>query len=121
MMLQCSRCNGFVPEGGTRCPHCSLSAAHPRWKSWLSVPLALAGAGAAAVTLSACYGVPCVSKLPDGGTKSQGFGGCVADCNAPLADGGNPQNDPLWREDCLPPSDDGGSDAGADGGSDGGP
>jgi hypothetical protein len=116
-MNRCSKCEGFIPEAQTRCPNCRSASA------WWVTPLAFAGAGLASVTLSACYGVPCVAtvKLPDGGVQKSC--GIDYDCTVPLADGGVRTQDPTWVSECtdtrLPV--DAGSDGGADGGSDAGP
>lgn len=115
-MHHCNRCHGFVPHGSTNCPNCQST------KKWWALPLAVLGASAASITLSACYGAPCVTALPDGG-KDYGNSSCFAvDCETPLADGGAKSKDPSWAASC--PSDagrDGGTDGGADGGRDGGP
>lgn len=105
-MQQCKRCDGFVPHGVESCPNCRSS------RPWWAIPLAVAGAGLASVTLSACYGPPCATKLPDGGL-TYGNGLCF-DCTAPLADGGDPSKDSRWRSECLdsPPPADGGRDGG---------
>jgi hypothetical protein len=113
-MNQCSKCAGFIPEGRSGCPNCGTHLV-PRWKKILGLPLAIAGAGATAVTLSACYGPACATTLPDG---TQKFNGQCFDCTQPLADGGVKENDPNWRATCLEP--DAGTDAGCDGGTDGG-
>ena len=123
-MKRCARCDGFVPEGMNACPNCSFGPGAPRWKAWLTVPLTIAGAGVAAVTLSACYGPACATKWPDGTLRDYSgnlapSGSCVGyDCTKPLDDGGNPNNDPTWRSGCLPNH---GEDGGTDGGTDGGP
>jgi len=123
-MNQCSRCEGFIPEGKSSCPNCSTRLV-PRWKTWLGVPLALAGAGATMVTLSACYGIPCAgTKLPDGSIKDPGANNerVCTDCTQKLEDGGLIGNDPNYQTECHPMQiQDGGTDGGTDGGSDGGP
>jgi hypothetical protein len=121
-MNQCVRCKGFIPEGQSGCPNCGTRLL-PRWKAILGVPLALAGAGATMVTLSACYGVPCAgTKLPDGTIKDgQGSERVCLDCTALEADGGTVGNDPNNAFECHPgQTQDGGNDAGCDGGTDGG-
>jgi hypothetical protein len=116
-LKSCSRCGGFVPAGRSSCPHCMSSSA------WWRAPLAFAGAGLATVTLSACYGAPCVTqvKLPDG-TQHNTYGdgiacGTTLDCNARLEDGGVTKDDATWRSVCQPTTDGGMSDGGvSDGG-----
>lgn len=107
-MHQCSRCQGFVPDGVESCPNCRSG------RAWWIVPLALAGAGLTTVTLSACYGPGCATRLPDGSLSRYGDKSCISfDCTRPLADGGEPSQDPEWRSWCLPYAPpDGGTDAG---------
>lgn len=117
-MNSCSRCEGFIPEGQSSCPNCRTRLV-PRWKSWLGVPLALAGAGATMVTLSACYGIPCAgTKLPDGSIKDgEGSERVCLDCTATMIDGGTFANDPDHASECHPGQvQDGGTDGGTDGG-----
>lgn len=119
-MNRCTRCGGFVPAAVSSCPNCQSAA-----RAWWKTPLTALGAGVTAVTLSACYGMPCVAgaqiKLPDGGTAA----GCLEsyDCldagTAP--DGGDVRTTAKWREYCLGTyepvkADDGGVDGGHDGG-----
>ncbi|MBK7858662.1 MAG: hypothetical protein IPJ65_08580 [Archangiaceae bacterium] len=99
-MFRCTRCDGFVPRQSTACPNCRAAAK----KAWWSAPLAFAGAGLATVTLSACYGAPCVItvNLPDGGTKKDTTAfDCYStyDCNQ-SADGGVPEHDTEWENYC---------------------
>ena len=54
-MLRCTRCEGFVPAELSFCPNCSKSGRKGASKSGF---LAVLGAGAAAITLMACYGAP---------------------------------------------------------------
>ena len=75
-MLRCPRCEGFVPPKLTACPNCARAAG-------ARGSLAVVGAGAAAITLMACYGAapahhvrpdktePCVDVQPDGGSRSE--------------------------------------------------
>jgi hypothetical protein len=119
-MKRCLKCEGFVPPGAMCCPNCNSTKG-----AWWAAPLAFAGAGLATVTLSACYGPACAVQvtLPDGGSDLRYSGGQVCgstyDCRAPLADGGDVQLDPEWKDLCTEPS---WPDAGeTDGGSDGGP
>ena len=115
-MNLCNRCEGFVPAGSALCPNC-----HSSKRVWWRVPLAIAGAGMATVTLSACYGPPCVANsLPDGG-ENHGRGECGYDCNQKLSDGGERPRDKTWLEVCTDrPADAGAGDAGATDGGDGG-
>ncbi len=122
-MNQCSRCSGFIPEGKSGCPNCGTRLL-PRWKALFGVPLALAGAGATMVTLSACYGIPCAgTKLPDGTIVNGGANNerVCTDCTAKEYDGGLYGNDPDYASECHPMQvQDGGCDGGTDGGADGG-
>ena len=95
-MLRCTRCDGFVPSGSPECPNCRSVK-----KAWWAGPLALASAGLATVTLSACYGAPCVSlvKLPDGGTRTDDLSCTTYDCNT-SPDGGVPVHDAEWESHC---------------------
>ena len=54
-MNVCTRCEGFVPGEAGFCPNCRSTR---RW--WV-----IAGAGLAAVTLSACYGPPAQMRRAD--------------------------------------------------------
>ena len=49
-LASCERCEGFLPSAATRCPHCR---ARPSLGRKL---LNVAGGGAVAITLMACYG-----------------------------------------------------------------
>jgi hypothetical protein len=105
-MQQCSKCQGLVPDSVESCPNCRST------RRWWAIPLSLLGASAASVTLSACYGAPCATKLPDG-TFNYGNANCIAyDCTADLPDGGVKAKDPQWVALCT----DGTTDGGADGG-----
>jgi hypothetical protein len=120
-LKSCERCGGFVPSASESCPNCKSG------RAWWRVPLAIAGAGFATVTLSACYGPACVTqvKLPDGTTHNvYANGQCqFIDCTAKGADGGLVANDPEFAATCQQDATDAGSDAGVrDGGvSDAGP
>ena len=118
-MNRCKQCEGVVPAGSLLCPNC-----HSNNRAWWRLPLTIAGAGFATVTLSACYGSPCAANiLPDGGTSNDYVNGaCGYDCTKALADGGNRNADPLWIKVCLPhPSGtDGGCGVGYGGVTDGG-
>ncbi len=95
-MRQCPSCEGFVPEGRAACPNCKST-----WKGLLTFTLAAAGAGVAAVTLSACYGPGCATRLPDGTLDYPGSTCVGFDCTLPLADGGVRTNDPQWAQRCV--------------------
>ncbi len=119
-LKSCERCGGFVPAGRDACPNCNSS------RAWWRVPLAIAGAGLATVTLSACYGPACVTQVERAdGTFTNTYSGAQCgqrvDCTEKNADGGLVANDPEFSDACKVP--DGGSDAGtADAGtSDAGP
>ena len=93
-MIRCTRCEGFIPTTVSACPNCSTVS--PRGRAATGF-LAVLGAGAAALTLMACYGAPpCDSSLPNG---SDGGEPAPGSCN------------PQYAE----------PDAGTDGGSDGRP
>ncbi|MGQ0505597.1 MAG: hypothetical protein ACT4TC_09780 [Myxococcaceae bacterium] len=109
-MNKCPRCDGFLPSAASSCPNC-----RSRIPTWLKVSFATLAAGAAGVTLSACYGAPCTARLPDGGVDydSCSYNPCN---NGTLADGGAYGKDPAVSEyyNCKG---DGGTDAGtSDGG-----
>lgn len=53
-MQSCSGCEGFVPANARTCPHCD--AAMPTRSSTLRKLVNVAGGGAIAMTLMACYG-----------------------------------------------------------------
>jgi hypothetical protein len=59
-MLNCSRCEGFIPAKTLRCPHCDQTLHCDQTihtgRSTLRKLLNVAGGGAVAVTLMACYG-----------------------------------------------------------------
>lgn len=76
-MLRCTRCEGFIPPAVSACPNCSKFV--PRGRAGTGF-LAILGAGAAAITLMACYGSPPVCALPDGGNTSS--------CENPSLDAG---------------------------------
>lgn len=114
-MKQCRRCEGFVPDESTRCPNCRST------RRWWALPLSLLGASAASVTLSACYGAPCVSRLPDGGTTNSTSACYEPSCTTRMVDGGTYGDDPYYKDICNGPKRDGGTDGGSDGGTDAGP
>lgn len=76
----CPSCQGFNPPSTAACLHCGKALAPResgrRARGWW----ALAGAGVAAITLMACYGVPpcedgtydCVDPDADGGVSDGG-------------------------------------------------
>jgi hypothetical protein len=90
-MLNCSGCEGFVPARAPRCPHCDVTI--DRRPSTLRKLLNVAGGGAVAVTLMACYGggyhqqpmpPPNTSNAPtctDASKDIDGDGYCEADCD----------------------------------------
>ena len=83
-MLRCTRCEGFIPAALTACPNCTRFVPRGRAASGF---LAVIGAGAAAITLMACYGMPpCDRHVGDGGT---GATGCAV---IPEDDGGVPDD-----------------------------
>lgn len=115
-MHRCTRCSGFVPVEADACPNCRSTS-----RAWWMAPLAIAGAGLASVTLSACYGPACATAvtLPDGGTlRTYGNANCMQtyDCREPLPDGGPKEEDLTWQLFCNPPTEDAGTDGGNDGG-----
>lgn len=55
-LTSCSSCGGFAPATARRCPHCETSIA--TGSGFARKLLAVAGGGAVAVTLMACYGMP---------------------------------------------------------------
>lgn len=56
-MVQCPSCDGFVPPRIEACPHCDAGVATRR-RARLRRVLEVAGGGAIAFTLMACYGAP---------------------------------------------------------------
>ncbi|MBS1149893.1 MAG: hypothetical protein H6Q89_1591 [Myxococcaceae bacterium] len=83
-MLRCTRCEGFIPAAVTACPNCSKFVPRGRAGSGF---LAVLGAGAAAITLMACYGMPpCDTQATDGGS---GSGRCAI---VPEQDAGVPED-----------------------------
>ncbi len=119
-MNRCTRCGGFVPPAVSQCPNCQSGK-----RAWWMTPLTALGAGFTAVTLSACYGMPCVAgaqvKLPDGGTAESCFEyDCLDAGTAP--DGGDVRTTAQWKRYCLGTyeSDNTPTDGGVDGGHDGG-
>ncbi len=97
-MHRCTHCDGFVPEGISECPNCRSGR-----KAWWMAPLTVVGGALATVTLSACYGAPCVAtvKLPDGGTKrdDESLSCEYYDCTTG-PDGGAPVMDSQWQSKC---------------------
>jgi hypothetical protein len=75
-------CGGFVPAAAPTCPHCDRATARPR--RFARVLATMAGAGAFAMTLMACYGVmprEGYPRQPDC-TDADADGACVPqDCN----------------------------------------
>ncbi len=90
----CNRCGGFVPLSASRCPNCNRRSLARRL-------LNLAGGGAVAMTLMACYGMaPHMREPPKpqpcGPTGDRdGDGSCApADCNDDDAKVSPTANDP---------------------------
>ncbi len=70
-MNRCRRCQGFVPANLSACPNCATSGRPGRAKAaWLMI----LGAGATAVTLAACYGLPPCDGADDCYPKDAGPG-----------------------------------------------
>lgn len=60
-LSQCRGCHGFVPPAHATCLHCGAALPRRRFpagRAFLQLLLGLAGAGAASLTLMACYGLP---------------------------------------------------------------
>lgn len=90
-MLRCTRCEGFIPAAVTACPNCTKFV--PRGSAGRGF-LAVLGAGAAAITLMACYGMPPCDPAKticpdqdDAGVSDAGTTTCP-DGGAKPADGG---------------------------------
>lgn len=72
-LTKCSSCDGLVPSGQQACPHCESPVVPTRSRSKVAAAMALVSAGAASVTLMACYGMPpCDYQAPDGSTRHNG-------------------------------------------------
>ncbi len=102
-MQPCSQCEGFIPESAASCPNCHaapVARARTSRPGWLTYALTAAGASVASVTLSACYGSPCATVLPDGGQDRPNATCIDFDCTKPLADGGDPRKDTEWHYAC---------------------
>ena len=65
-MNKCNLCSGFVPGQLAVCPHCG--ADQKQLPGWAKGLMMVAGAGAASITLAACYGAPAICNYPDGGS-----------------------------------------------------
>lgn len=118
-MLNCSCCEGFVPANANRCPHCDIAA--PRRRSTLRTLRNIAGGGAVAMTLMACYGGGPARPMPpseptnaatcaDPNDDIDGDGYCENDCdqmNAAIHPGANDVPGDGIDQDCD------GTDAGA--------
>ena len=92
-MLRCTHCEGFIPAELTCCPNCTKLV--PRGRVGRKV-LAALSAGAAAITLMACYGMPpCDDRNPDcrGNTDAGVTDGGVSDAGQTCADGGTVKAD----------------------------
>ncbi len=59
-MHACHACSGFVPAHLGACPHCATAARPSRWGRVARALTAALGAGAAMMTLAACYGAPAI-------------------------------------------------------------
>lgn len=71
-LSMCPSCEGLVPRDQLTCPHCDTPTP-PKRRSRVVAALAFVSAGAASVTLMACYGMPpCDYKAADGSTKTGG-------------------------------------------------
>lgn len=96
LLLSCSSCSGLIPGSG-RCPNCGAAQARgSALRLMVRSVLALAGAGVAAITLMACYGMPpCDYHLPDGGPDTDRCYGNPGDhTDGGLPDGGNVDGGP---------------------------
>ncbi|WP_257453923.1 hypothetical protein [Archangium lipolyticum] len=111
-LSSCQKCRGFVPPASAACVHCGapMAEAAPRGGVLLKGLLGVAGAGVAAITLMACYGMPpcdapppegsndpyhcydlepCVRDLPDGGSEAYSCDGTIGgDAGTQPADAG---------------------------------
>ena len=56
-LSRCATCSGYLPSRATTCPHCD-AAVSLRPRSTARRLLDVAGGGAIALTLAACYGAP---------------------------------------------------------------
>jgi hypothetical protein len=56
-LARCAACTGYLPALAAACPHCEAAVASPA-RSTARRLLDLAGGGAIALTLAACYGAP---------------------------------------------------------------
>ena len=92
-MIRCTRCEGFIPGDLRSCPNCAKGA--PRGRATSGV-LGFLSAGAAAITLMACYGAPpcdpattkCVTPPdPDAGMTVDGGADAGATPDAGACDG----------------------------------
>ncbi len=87
-MKQCVRCRGLVPESVPSCPNCEVAQKRRGTKGLLAAAGLISLAANNCNTAVALYGVPCTTKLADGGN------GCVDVCQVALPDGGEPIDDP---------------------------
>lgn len=85
-LVSCPRCDGFVPQSASKCPHCA-AAKSSVWGTMSRAALAVVSGSALSVTLMACYGSPPCETGPDGdgdgiGPEASGVcGPSEFDCN----------------------------------------
>ena len=96
MLDTCSSCSGFVPSSATRCPNCDASFTARRAAKRL---LQIAGGGAIAMTLMACYGGapqppkptgPTPTAMPKAADAAKAADGAAADATATPAETAKP-------------------------------
>lgn len=63
-MFACTACDAFVPSDQTACPCCDAPCRRSWWKRFVNLAR-VAGGGAVAMTLMACYGGPAYRYQPD--------------------------------------------------------
>ena len=102
-MRRC-HCQGFIPNGLTRCPNCGALSAKPS-----KAALAAMAAAAQLITACACYGGP-ATRCPTLIHRGMTINSCTAaiDCTTPLTDGGSPAADPTDQACFTGASPDGG-------------
>jgi hypothetical protein len=77
-MRACPACTGFVPAHVETCPHCGAGA-RGRWSRVARALTAMLGAGAAMMTLAACYGAPAQIDTCDDADGDGWFPACYDD------------------------------------------